>query len=323
MADEKILCGVDLGGTKLAVGLVDIKGVLIDKIVVFDHIYKSDDEIIKEIAYIIKNLVTENGLKEKDLVGIGVGFPGHLRYKEGITIISSNLKGFRNYPLKRKLQDYFSVPIITDNDANAQAYAEFMYGAGKGYNSEIFVTISSGVGAGIIIDGKIYHGITGTAGEFGHMIVNPNGKIRCGCGNYGCLWTYVSGIALGEIFRNHILDGEKTLLSLDKTIPSKNINGKLLKKGLEIDDPLTKKIVGESAQYLGIGLYNLFQIFNPPVIIIGGGLVNLGKYFMDLVKKKFYQLANDMMFDKIELKKSQLMENAGIIGAASLLMETK
>jgi len=255
------------------------------------------------------------------LEGIGVGFPGHIRYREGITIISSNLKGFKNYPLKRNLQKYFSIPVLTDNDANAQAYAEFKYGAGRGYNSEIFVTISSGVGAGIIIDGKIYHGVTGTAGEFGHVIVNPNGKMRCGCGNYGCLWTYVSGIALGRIFKEHLLNKEITLLPVDDSTPDSEINGKLLKKGLDIDDPLTKKIVDESARYMGIGLYNLFQMFNPPVIIIGGGLINLGKYYLDLVKRNFYDLAKDMLFDKIEIKKSHLMENAGIVGAASLIME--
>jgi len=318
---DKILCGVDFGGTKLAVGLVDKGGNLIDKKVVFDHTSKTEDEVVKEIASLINNLLVKNDLKEKNLEGIGIGFPGHIRYREGITIISSNLKGFRNYPLKENLQKNFSIPILTDNDANAQAFAEFKYGAGRGYNSEIFVTISSGVGAGIIIDGKIYHGITGTAGEFGHMIVNPNGTIRCGCGNYGCLWTYVSGIALGRIFKKHLLNGETTLLPVNSSTPSSKINGKLLKKGLEIGDALTIKIINESARYMGIGLYNLFQIFNPPVIIIGGGLINLGNYYIDSIKFHFYNLAKDMLFDGIEIKKSQLMEDAGIIGAASLLME--
>ena len=318
---EKLLCGVDFGGTKLAIGLVDKRGKLIDKVIVFDHTSKKEDDVILEIASLIKDLLSKNNLKENELEGVGVGFPGHIRNREGITIISSNLNGFRNYPLKKNLQKYFSIPILTDNDANAQAFAEFKYGAGRGYKSEIFVTISSGVGAGIIIDGKIYHGITGTAGEFGHMIVNPNGTLKCGCGNYGCLWTYVSGIALGKIFKEHLLNGEPTLLPVDKTTPDSEINGKLLKKGLEINDPLTKRIINESAKYMGIGLYNIFQIFNPPVIIIGGGLVNLGDYYMDLVKKHFYNLARNMLFDKIEIKKSRLMEDAGVIGAASLLME--
>jgi len=320
---DKILCGVDLGGTKLAVGLVDKKGNLIDKKVVFDHTSKSEDEVVKEIASLVNDLLVKNDLEEEDLVGVGVGFPGHIRYKEGITIISSNLKGFRNYPLKESIQQYFKVPVLIDNDANAQAFAEFKYGAGRGFKSEIFVTISSGVGAGIIIDGKIYHGVTGTAGEFGHMIVNPNGTIRCGCGNYGCLWTYVSGIALGKIFKEYLINGETTMLPVDDSTPSSKINGKLLKRGLEINDPLTRKVIGESAKYMGIGLYNLFQIFNPSVIIIGGGLINLGNYYLDSIKHHFYNLARDMLFDRIKIKKSQLMENAGIIGAASLLLESR
>lgn len=318
---NKILCGVDFGGTKLAVGLVGVNGILIDKEIVYDHTSKNEEEVIKEISLLVKQLINRNKINENKLLGIGIGFPGHIRYKEGITIKSSNLKGFKNYPLKKSLQRYFSIPVLTDNDANAQAFAEYKYGAGKGYNSIIFVTISSGVGAGIIINGKIYHGITGTAGEFGHMIVNPYGTIQCGCGNYGCLWTYVSGIALGKIFKKHLLNGDKTLLPIDSLTPSYKINGKLIKKGLEINDSLTKKIINESAWYMGIGLYNLFQIFNPPVIILGGGLVNLGQYYLDLIKHHFYRLAKDMLFDKIEIKKSQLMGDAGIIGAASLLLE--
>lgn len=315
------MCGVDFGGTKLAIGLIQRDGKVIDKIIVRDHCVKKEQEVINQISDTVKQLLNKNNLKERNLLGIGVGFPGHIRSKSGITILSSNIRGFRNFPLKKELEKYFNVKVVTDNDANAQAFAEFKYGAGVGYDSMIFVTISSGIGAGIIINKKIYRGITGTAGEFGHMIVDTHGEIRCGCGNYGCLWTFASGIALGKIFKKYLVSGMETKLEVDENTPASDINGETLKKGLEINDVLTKKVVDLAAKYAGIGLYNIFQVFNPPIIVLGGGLMNLGDYFFDQIKYHFYNLAQDMIFDDISIVLSKLKEDAGLIGAASLVIE--
>jgi glucokinase len=316
-----VLCGVDLGGTKLAVGLVKDDGTVIDKKVVYDHRTKNEHEVIIQMRDIIKSLQEANGIDENDISGIGVVFPGHIRSRQGITITSSNIKGFKNFPLKKEIEKQFKVEVIADNDANAQAYAEFKFGAGRGYTSQIFVAVSSGIGAGIIIDNRIYRGITGTAGEFGHMIVDPNGALQCGCGNYGCLMTFTCGQALGKIFKKYLLEGMKTTLPIDTTIPAADINGEILKRGLEINDPLTRRVVDQSAKYLGIGLYNLFQIFNPPLFVLGGGLMNLGSYFFEQIKLYFYTYAQDMLFDDVHFVLSTLKEDAGIIGAASLILE--
>jgi glucokinase len=317
-----LACGVDLGGTKLAVGLVGLDGTLVDKIVVYDHCINKDEHgTVREISELIRELLKKNGVEEWELSGIGVGFPGHIRSPEGITIVSSNIRGFRNFPLKRELESYFNLRIVTDNDANAQAFGEFKYGAGVGYDSMVFITVSSGVGAGIIINGKLYRGITGTAGEFGHMIVDPDGEIRCGCGNYGCLMTYTCGAALGKIFKRYLVAGMTTKLELDENVPAGSIDGQVLKKGLEIGDALTKKVVDQCARYMGIGLYNLFQILNPPLFVLGGGLMNLGNYFFEQIKHHFYTLANGMMYDEVGIVPSKLKEDAGVIGAASLLLE--
>ncbi len=320
---KDILCGVDLGGTKLAVGLVGDNGVVVDKTIVYDHSTKREHEIVLEMRDIIRALLHTNDMKEDALSGIGVVFPGHIRSREGITITSSNIKGFKNFPLKKEIQNHFGCEVVTDNDANAQAYAEFKFGAGTGYNNMIFVTISSGVGAGIIIDRKIYRGITGTAGEFGHMIVDPHGELRCGCGNYGCLMTFTCGQALGKIFKKHLIDGMKTKLQLNENVSSSEINGQVLKKGLELNDQITKLVVDQCARYVGIGLYNLFQIFNPPLFVLGGGLMNLGEYFLRQIKFNFYNLAKDMLFDDVHFRLSKLEDDAGIIGAASLVLENR
>jgi glucokinase len=320
---NNILCGVDLGGTKLAIGLVKENGVVIDKIVVYDHTTKNDREIVQEICDIIKKLLQINDLKEESLLGIGVVFPGHIRSRQGITITSSNIKGLKNFPLKSEIEKYIRSKVITDNDANAQAYAEYRFGAGVGYDNMIFVTISSGIGAGIIIERKIYRGITGTAGEFGHMIVDPHGELKCGCGNYGCLMTFTCGHALGKIFKKYLINGMETKLQLDENVSASDINGRILKKGLEMNDFLTRKVVDQCAQYLGIGLYNLFQMFNPPLFVLGGGLMNLGNYFFDQIKFHFYNYARDMLYDDVHFTLSKLKEDAGIIGAASLVLESQ
>lgn len=284
---RNIACGVDIGGTKLAVGLVDSGGMLIDKTVVYVHGTKEEKAVILEIRDLVKGLLNKNKIKENRLSGIGVGFPGHIRTPEGITIRTSNMDTFKNYPLKQEMEKHFQTKVIADNDANAQAFAEYKYGAGQGHDSMIFITVSSGVGAGVIINKKIYRGATGTAGEIGHMIVNPDGKIKCGCGNYGCLMTYTCGHALGKIFKMHLAGGMKTRLRIDKNISPQNIDGQLLKIGLKVDDPL----------------------------------INLGSYLFDQIKSHFYRLARDMIFDDVAIKHSELCENAGIIGAASLLSE--
>lgn len=317
----KISCGIDIGGTKLAIGLVRTDGSLLDIETMHDHVDKEELQVIEDMARIVEKLLQRNSLKESDLQGIGVTYPGHIRSQEGITIRSSNLHHFRNFPLREEVQKHFTIPVITDNDANAMAYAELKFGAGVGYSSMIFVTVSSGIGAGIIINNRIYRGMTGTAGEFGHMIVNPSGDIRCGCGNYGCLMTYTCGHALGKVFKKLLADGKPTKLDIDENTPAQEITGETLKMGLEMDDVLTREVVDQCALYMGIGLYNIFQIFNPPLIVLGGGLMNLGPYLFDQIKLHFYRLVRDMLFDDVTITHSKLRDHAAVIGAASLLLE--
>jgi glucokinase len=318
---EKFLCGVDLGGTKLSVGLIHSDGRIHDKIIVYDHVGKNEIMVVDQITRLISQLISANGLNESDLEGIGIGFPGHLRYKDGFTLTTSNLKGFKNFPLRQAVAENFHIPVLLDNDANAQAFCEFKFGAGRGYESLIFLTISTGIGAGIILDKKLYRGITGTAGEFGHTIVNSDNKQLCTCGNEGCLMACACGLALPYLFKKKTEEGLRTSLPLPDDFHYSQVDGKMIKKGLEIDDPLSKAILLECADYIGIGIYNIFQIFNPPVIILGGGLMCWGEIYLNRIRSKFYELARDMIFDKIEIVESETGTDAGLIGAAALLLE--
>lgn len=318
---EKILCGVDLGGTKLSAGLVYPDGTILDKIIVYDHVGKDEESIVNYITQLVRHIVSVNGLKETDLEGIGVGFPGHIRYRDGYTITTSNLKGFKNFPLRDSIGRNFSVPVRLDNDANAQAFCEFKFGAGRGYDDVIFLTISSGIGAGIVLNRKIYRGMTGTAGEFGHTIVDPHSDFVCTCGNRGCLMGIACGLTLPERFRKKLEEGVKTTLPLPGNFDFSKVDGKLIKQGIDSDDPVSRSIVEDCADHIGIGVYNIFQVFNPPVIILGGGLMNLGELYFNRVKSKFYELARDMIYDPIAIVRSEAEADAGLIGAAALLLE--
>ena len=319
---EKFLCGVDLGGTKLSVGLIQPDGRIFDKNIVFYHVGKSELQVVNLITSLIRELLTKNGLSETDLKGIGIGFPGHLRYKEGITLTSSNLKGFKNFPLRDEIAKNFQVPVLLDNDANAQAFFDFKFGAGRGYDSLIFLTISTGIGAGIILDNKLYRGITGTAGEFGHTIVETSGDAPlCTCGNKGCLMACACGLSLPYHFKKKTEQGLKSSLPLPKDFDYSRVDGQLIMKGYEINDPVSTAIFNDCADYIGIGIYNIFQVFNPPIIVLGGGLMCWGEPYLSRIKSKFYLLARDMIFDKIEIVESEAKCDAGLIGAAALLLE--
>lgn len=318
---EKILCGVDLGGTKLSAGLVSPDGKIIDRKIVYDHTAMSEDGIVKYITELVRQLLVSNKLKEEDLMGIGIGFPGHVRYCDGYTITTSNLKGFKNFPLRDSIAKNFSVPVKLDNDANAQAFCEYKFGAGRGYEDLIFLTISTGIGAGIILNGKVKRGITGTAGEFGHTIVDLNSEFTCTCGNRGCLMGIACGLSLPQRFKSKIEKGVPTKLPVGDDFDYSKVDGKIIRQGLDIDDPVSKSIVTECADYIGIGVYNVFQVFNPPVIILGGGLMNLGDYYLERIRSKFYELARDMIFDPIAIVRSEAEADAGLIGAAALLLE--
>lgn len=318
---EKLLCGVDIGGTKLSVGLVNTDGTIHDKITVYDHVGKDEIVIVDQIIRLIRQLILANGLNESDLRGIGIGFPGHVRYKDGHTLTTSNLKGFKNFPLRQAVAEHFQIPVLLDNDANAQAFCEYKFGAGRGYESQIFLTISSGIGAGIILENKLYRGITGTAGEFGHTIVNSDNKQLCTCGNEGCLMACACGLALPYLFKKKTEQGIITTLELPEDFNYTKVDGKMIMKGLEIDDPLSKAIIEECAGYIGIAVYNIFQIFNPPLIILGGGLMCWGEIYLARVKRKFQELARDMIYDRIEIVESVAGCDAGLIGAAALILE--
>jgi len=318
---SEILCGVDIGGTKCSIALIDYHGKILDKIYTCAHVEEEEDGMVRMVAGHVKELLQRNQVEESDIPALGVGCAGHIRFSDGVIVTTSNLEGYDNYPLRDKLQSHFKIPVVLDNDANAQAVGEHKFGAGKGYEDMIFVTISTGIGAGLILNGKAYRGMSGTAGEFGHTIVEPDSELVCTCGNKGCLMACACGMALPHLFKKKLEEGMETLIRMPPNFNISKINGQTLKKGLDMGDPVSKAVISDSAYYVGIGLYNLFQTLNPPLIALGGGLTNWGDFYLDRIKETFYALAGDMLVDPIEITLSHIIGDAGVIGAAALGLE--
>ncbi len=318
---SNIYCGVDIGGTKCSIALINKKGKILDKIYTCAHVDKDEEGRIQMLVGHIKEIISRNKLKESDLPGIGIGCAGHIRFRDGVIITTSNLKGFKNYPLKEKFQAHFEIPVIVDNDTNAQALGEYKFGAGKGVENMVFVTVSTGIGAGIIINKQLFRGTTGTAGEFGHSIVEPGSELICTCGNRGCLMACACGLALPHLFEKKLKEGKKSTLNLPPNFIMSRMSGQVLKQGLDMGDPVSMEVIADSGYYVGLGLYNLFQILNPSLIVIGGGLTNWGDFYLDKIKSTFFDLARDMVYDPIEITISEIVGDAGVIGAAALTLD--
>ncbi len=318
---EKLLCGVDLGGTKLSVGLFTREGEQIDKLEIYDHADKDNDGITEDVIRSVKEILVNNRKTDSDLLGIGIGVAAHIRFKAGIIMTSSNFEvQFKNYPMREKVRSHFVAPVILDNDANAQAYGEFRFGAGRGLKDVVFITVSTGIGAGIIINGKLVRGATGTAGEIGHSIIKYDSNQICTCGNNGCLMALSSGLFFPSLFRKKFEEGKSSLFNITVDDVSK-VDGRLISEGFRQGDEISTEIYHESAQIVGFGVFNLHQILNPEAVIIGGGLINLGSEYIDEIRRTFYSLVKDMMYDRMEIILAELGSNSGLTGAAALVLE--
>lgn len=319
---DKLLCGIDLGGTKLAAALFDTGGKLVDRELTHDHVCESPDGIVAVAARLVASLLERWGLRSGDLEGVGVGVTGHVSSREGLIITSSNFKAdFRRYPLARNLGDRLpGLRIVVDNDANAQALGEATYGAGRGYESVVFITVSTGIGAGIVLGGRLLRGRSGTAGELGHCIIDHDSRQLCTCGNYGCAMALASGAFLPGLYAEKLRSGMRSCIDIDEDNVDR-MCGELLARGISCEDEPSIAVMRDSADAVGTAVFNTFQLINPHAIVLGGGLMKLGEPYMGRIKERFAFLVKSMMYEEMEIKLSELGDLAGLLGAASLLRE--
>jgi glucokinase len=259
-------------------------------------------------------------LKTSDIAGIGIAAAGIIDTNEGIVTTSPNLPGWRNVPLRDIIAERLGLTTYLINDASAAALGEHRFGAGKGVDNLIYLTVSTGIGGGIIIDGGLYLGADGCAGEIGHMIIETHGP-QCNCGKFGCLEALASGSAMTRESVRRLNQGEKS--SIIRLVDGRleSITAETVSLAAKKGDPLACDIVARAANYLGIGLANLINIFNPELIVIGGGVSKMGNILLAPTRKTVREIAFKLPARTVRIVRARLGSNAGIKGAAVYVFE--
>lgn len=315
---KKYYIGVDLGGTNIAAGLVTKEGEIVCKDSIPTRSGRMAAEIAADMAGLAKGVIAKGGLTAAQITAIGMGVPGTANRQTGRVEFANNL-GFYDEPLLELIGEYFpDIPVTFDNDANAAAWGEYIAGSGKGCRSMLAVTLGTGIGGGIILDGKLFEGVNYAAGEFGHFVIDRNG-IPCNCGRRGCYENYASATALVRQTREAMEKAPDSLLWDLCGGKSEAVEGKTLFEGVRKGDDIAAQVLDQYVRYLGIGLIDLVNIFQPELICIGGGISKAGDLLLaplqDLLDREDYARSAR---NRTRLVIASLGNDAGLIGAALL-----
>lgn len=313
---KKCSIGIDLGGTKILIALVDREtGEVLHHVKKKTKKDKGPKNIIKKMLEGIDELLEESGKTLDDISSIGVGAAGQIDRQNGILIAAANLDCY-DLNIKGILSEKFNIPVFVGNDVEIAAIGEQKFGAGKGCDDFVCVFVGTGVGSAIIKDGKIITGATGTAGEIGHIIVDLNGR-QCSCGAHGCLEAYASRSAIERRIEGALKKGRKSCI-LDYLETGKSITSSMIQKSIEREDELVLQCVTEASEYLSGGIASIINFVNPELVILGGGLIEAVDYFYQKTIKKARAKSLPVPAEKIQFKKAMLGDYSGVIGAAFL-----
>ena len=310
----KYYLGIDLGGTFIKGALVSENGEILEQDSVKTQVEQGGEKIVENICTLVRFLCYKRNLSVTDTVGLGVGVPGMIDTVYGEVIYAANLN-FENFKLKEKLERELQIKVVVANDANVAALGEAKFGAASEYKDSVTVTLGTGVGSGIIIDGKIFAGNHSAGAEIGHMIIEANGR-KCTCGLNGCFEAYASATALIAMTKEQASKNPQSILN---SLPE--IDGKTA-FDLYYKDESAKLVVEKYLDYLAIGLVNIANVFRPQAILIGGGVSNQGDHLIKPLKERLSKMifAGDKG-PKVEIKCAKLKNRAGVLGACALLMQ--
>lgn len=314
----KYYIGIDLGGTNIAAGLVGEDGTLFTRLSVPTRSGRSAGEIVEDMADLAKKSAQEGNVSWEEIEAVGMGVPGTANKETGIVEYANNL-GFYDEPLVSMMEKALpGKKIRFDNDANAAAWGEYTAGSGKGVKSMLAVTLGTGVGGGIILDGKLYEGVNYAAGEFGHFTIDRNG-IVCNCGRKGCFEAYASATALISQTKEAMLDNPQSILWELCGGEIENVEGKTLFDGVRREDAAALFVFDRYVEYLAAGLLDLINIFQPELICIGGGISKAGDLLLDPLKRIIDQEDYARTSKRRTRITAAVLDNdAGLIGAALL-----
>ncbi len=307
--------GLDIGGTTITGAIINKTGDILEKISIDTNPETCPDEVLERVYRMIDALLDNSNVPIDEIAGIGVAAAGVIDSKEKVIVFANNL-GWRNVPIGKLLGDRFDFPVKLTNDANAAAVAEWIWGEGRGCQNMIYITVSTGIGSGIISGGRMITGSDDSGGEFGHISINPDGP-QCLCGNRGCIERYASGTAIAERVQSQLEDGphRKTFFGYEK---ASLLTSEIVGKAAEHGDELALSAFKEAGFYLGIGMTNLINLFNPEVIILGGGVMKAQHFMLPTIKETINERGIAALTKRVQVSISYLEQEGGVLGGAGL-----
>jgi glucokinase len=310
---DRYCFGADIGGTTVKLGLFKTDGELVSKWEIPTRKEDGGSHILEDIALSIKNCMSQNGIDSSNVEGIGVGAPGPVD-KDGVIYKAVNL-GWDVINIKEELNKLTGLPVKAGNDANVAALGEMWKGGGEGFKDLVVVTLGTGVGGGVIIDGKVVTGCVGGGGEIGHIHIEDDEEECCGCGNKGCLEQYASATGIARLARRKLKEDGR-----DSMIRKEEIDAKVVFDAVKAGDELAIEVAEEFGRYLGKGLASIACVTNPEVFVIGGGVSKAGEVIIDYIRKYYDRYVFHASRD-VKFKLATLGNDAGIYGAAKLVVE--
>ncbi len=314
---KKYRIGVDVGGTNVKIALVDFDGKIIYSNTVPTRAEMGYEAGVNNIKQAIKELMQETSATAKTIEAIGFGLPGQIDYKEGLVKNLPNIPGWVNIPLAKIIEEEFSIPTRLDNDVRCAALGELNFGAGKGCENLICITVGTGIGSGIVLNGKLVRGASNAAGEIGHIKMQMTGGPLCGCGDYGCFEAYASGPAIVTMAKEYISGGKSA--KYKEMAPDGIITPYLVAQAALQGDAVSIQIFKQMGKIIGTGLASVVNLLNPQKIIIGGGVADAGDILLEPIRQTILDRAMPIQGQSVEVVPAQLANSAGVIGASLLI----
>ena len=316
MTSAAPILGMDIGGTKLAIVVAAPDGEVLAERREPSQATEGPDAMIGRATRMAREAAAEAGVALGDVAGVGIGCGGPLDPWRGIVHNALNNPGWIDVPLVARIERELGRPAHLDNDANAAALGEHRFGAGRGVDDLVYLTISTGVGGGLILGGRLYHGVNGNAGELGHISVQVRDGRPCHCGSIGCLEAYCSGTNIAARFTEALTAGGRSSLEGRKAIGAREVAD-----AARDGDPLARQVWGETMELLGGGIVSIVHAFNPRLVILGGGVTRAGELLFDPVRSIVTQRAMPWLAEPVEIVPARLGERAGVLGAVAVALE--
>jgi len=311
--------GVDLGGTNIKSAVVTAKGEVRNHLSIPAKVDLGPDAVADRIAEAVRRVLDAAGLGPDEVAGVGLGSPGGVNPERGRVMCAANMPGWKDVPIVAMLEERLRLPVRLENDANAACYGEYWAGAGRGTSSMVILTLGTGIGGGIIVDGSIVRGANNIGGELGHTVIEYDG-VECACGNTGCLEAYASANATVRRFIEAVESGQPSSLA-ERFVEGERISARDIYTAARAGDELSRLTLIRTGEFLGIGISNIVHALDPEMVVLVGGLVGAAEYLLEGIWKELPKRVFGLSDRKFDVRTGELGDDAGVVGAAGCLLK--